>query len=41
MAVEQVSVPKFNGSEDEFNIWLFRAEAYVERFGFASVLKLT
>jgi hypothetical protein len=33
MAEEQVPVPKFNGSEDEFNIWLFCAEAYAEQFG--------
>jgi hypothetical protein len=38
MAEEQVSIPKLNGSEDEFKIWLFHAETYVERFGFASAM---
>jgi hypothetical protein len=38
MAEEQVPIPKFSGSEDEFNVWLFWAEAYAEQFGFASAM---
>jgi hypothetical protein len=41
MAEEQVPIPKFNGSEDEFNIWLFCAEAYAEQFGFATAMGST
>jgi hypothetical protein len=38
MAEERVPVLKFSSSKDEFNVWLFRAEAYAERFGFASAM---
>jgi Zinc knuckle len=38
MAEEQVTVPKFDGNEGEFRMWLFKAEVYMERFGFGEAL---
>jgi hypothetical protein len=38
MAEEKVSVPKFNGDEDGFNLWVAHAGIYAERFEFVAAL---
>jgi hypothetical protein len=39
MAKERVSVPKFSGNEDDFCIWIARAEIYARRFAFGAAMQ--
>jgi hypothetical protein len=39
MAEERVSVPKFSGDEDDFCIWIARAEIYARRFAFGAAMQ--
>jgi hypothetical protein len=39
MADKRVLAPKFSGHEDDFCIWLVRAEAYAEQFDFVEAMQ--
>jgi Mg2+ and Co2+ transporter CorA len=41
MAEEHVTELKFSGNKDEFQMWLFKAEVYAEKFGFGEALSET